>query len=711
MFQSQVAEIQTLLKLLSYVRTHWWVFVLEFLCIFGMSLHKYYKTPPVYESHAALLIDSSRRQLYQSVLPTYGDPNANARKRNIAQLLMSQEVAERFKSQMNETFNADGRPAHLRYLFSGDGTLLMDDLREYLNLSWDKASDAYNLRCEARNAFAAREICKGLLNSIETYYPEIGEREAILKKDFLSRQISSLTQQIYERERAVASYQRKSSDFLSFVLSDSDDKGLQRLRSDEERLKHEIATNRAIRRLLLSVPRSKRGEYVTLETAISALTQRISELQYQVELTENANELNKPERLKNLHFEIDRLSSQLAALNDKQQEAFEKAPLPSPDVRKKLSELELEYKTDLIRLGDTDREIAEMTLKQNKYGEQRLEYDRLLAELNQRKHLLSSLYEKQQETELELSAGKAEIFTLQPPTLEGNRVEPQLAKYAYGALSMSLFACGITAALLLLLLPRLDNEEEVNRMNLPVLGKIPAMRKGLSRSDELSGVGLEYLKIMNYRILRETKDMKCPIVIVSSPHAREGKSTISRMLAQASQSPGRKILLIDGDLLTAHPNSFFGVKEDFTPGVKSLLTGEFKGPLAQLVVSTQHEGLSIIPRGGRIEPSSLPNFLDPIKGVLENLRKEYDVIFIDTPPLFAANLAHQWAGLADLIVLVARIYVTRPKDLSEAIQTCKIFSRSPVGIALNCVPISGPDKRVSNYYFSHRKQRSVKNAA
>ena len=100
-----------------------------------------------------------------------------------------------------------------------------------------------------------------------------------------------------------------------------------------------------------------------------------------------------------------------------------------------------------------------------------------------------------------------------------------------------------------------------------------------------------------------------------------------------------------------------------------------------------------------------------MRKALEEARKEYDMIFIDTPPLFQSNLAHQWAGIADLVVLVARLYYTRPRDVVEAMQTVKIFSKVPVGTALNCVPMSGMQRRGSHYYYFSRKKPKAPNLA
>ena len=91
MYQAPVNEFHVLLKALGYLRTHWWLFLLEIFVIYGISLHKFHKTPPVYESDATLLIDTTRRQIYQTVLTSASTMN-NARKQNMVHLLSSQDV-------------------------------------------------------------------------------------------------------------------------------------------------------------------------------------------------------------------------------------------------------------------------------------------------------------------------------------------------------------------------------------------------------------------------------------------------------------------------------------------------------------------------------------------------------------------------------------------------------------------------------------------
>jgi Mrp family chromosome partitioning ATPase len=260
-------------------------------------------------------------------------------------------------------------------------------------------------------------------------------------------------------------------------------------------------------------------------------------------------------------------SEQLAKVNEEEVMASMKTPIPPAEVSKKLANLEIEYRSSKLQLKNLETQIEELQGKERRFGQMKLDYERMLAELSHRKKLMTNLYQKEQETEVELSAGSAEIFKLANPSLPNHRSSPQLTKYLYGAFSMSLFVVAITSVLLMALFPRLDSEAEVHRLNLPVLGKVPLVKRFRTVQDDIPGYGLEHLKIMIYRIVRETKDLKCPVVIVSSPHAREGKSTLTHFLSIASQNPERKTLLIDGDLLTAHPNKFFGFSEDATKGL------------------------------------------------------------------------------------------------------------------------------------------------
>lgn len=705
MLQQSSNEFQLLLKALGYVRTHWWVLLLEVALIYGYSLQQYYSATPDYRSNSSILIDDSKRRMYQSFMGA-SSRIMNVRKHNVSQLLTSEEVMERFRTALTELYEQNGRPSYMSKLFPQGVALPTGRLRAFLYLGWDEKSDTFNLTCNFQNPDAAHDLCLTYMNSIERYYPEIGQRDALMKREFLSRQLSTVSRQIQDTELRMIEMQKANPVFFDYLLLDSEDQGRKRIQGQLSEYQEKILTNRATRSLLLSVPQAKRGEHTVLATAIEALTTKLADLQYRLRLTEQSTDPEKEQRLLALKQEIELTSNRVAKLNEEMMRAYVSNPLNSKDLRQRLAELELDFRTMELKRKNSENQMEELNSKEKKFSELKLQYKRLRSELDHKRRLLNNLYKLEQETELALSAGNAEIYRLREPTRNSQRVAPLLSKYIYGSLSICIFALTITIVLLMALFPRLDSEAEVNRLNLPVIGKVPFMRMGATNLDELPSYAIEYLKIMNYRILRETKDAKCPVVIVTSPHAREGKSTVINSLTLTSQGPHRKTLLIDGDLLTNRPNRFFGIQEDQTKGLHALLTDNSPSgvpDLNSLIVKTMNPGISFMPRGDRIAPNQLPQLTQPIEMAFKRLREEYDMIFVDTPPLFASNLAHQWAGIADLIVVVARIFVTRPRDVTEALQTCKVYSKAPVGIVLNCVPLGGAYRRASNYYFSKRK--------
>ena len=219
MIQNSVNEFQILYKALTYFRTHGWLFILEIAAIYSVAVHNFSKAPPVFDSHARILIDSSKRNLYQTLMPGIST-NSLARKQNLANLLTSAEMMERFQASLTEFYSNEGRPPHLRSYFPGGNALPAERFRAFINLGYDKSSDIYNIHCQAHVGQAAHDLCLVYMNTIEQYYPEIGQRDVMMKRDFLSRQISSFISQIKERESKslISSKTMKSFLILSFKV-------------------------------------------------------------------------------------------------------------------------------------------------------------------------------------------------------------------------------------------------------------------------------------------------------------------------------------------------------------------------------------------------------------------------------------------------------------------------------------------------------------
>jgi polysaccharide biosynthesis transport protein len=121
-------------------------------------------------------------------------------------------------------------------------------------------------------------------------------------------------------------------------------------------------------------------------------------------------------------------------------------------------------------------------------------------------------------------------------------------------------------------------------------------------------------------------------VAVTSPSAGEGKSLISSNLAVAFAEVGRRTLLIDGDTRRGDAHRLLG--RDRVPGLVDYLRDR---SWARHHPVDRHENLDFIGCGSR--GSSTPELLASTRlaHFIGTLKRSYDVIIVDCPPLAAGG--------------------------------------------------------------------------
>jgi polysaccharide biosynthesis transport protein len=241
------------------------------------------------------------------------------------------------------------------------------------------------------------------------------------------------------------------------------------------------------------------------------------------------------------------------------------------------------------------------------------------------------------------------------------------------------------ALAVVLLGERLDNrvrvdEDEGTALDRPILGRIPVIpaRAAESRLDIKDA----------FRLLKANIDFsnerRADVLMVTSPSAAEGKSTVSAYLALTAAADGERVLLIEADLrrpgLAATP---LGKSiEPLQVGLSNYLVGA--ADAADVIVRTSGPDVIL---AGPLPPNPsallrLPRF-DELIG---DLRKEYDRVILDTSPVAVG---------ADASVLVTRVegvlYVidTRRTKRSLALAGLNQLdkARAPLlGVVLNRAP-------------------------
>ncbi|EUJ26124.1 capsular exopolysaccharide family protein [Listeria floridensis FSL S10-1187] len=169
------------------------------------------------------------------------------------------------------------------------------------------------------------------------------------------------------------------------------------------------------------------------------------------------------------------------------------------------------------------------------------------------------------------------------------------------------------------------------------------------------------------------------VLLITSPEAGSGKSTISANLAISFAQQGKRTLLIDADLRkpTVH-RTFLGGPVD---GLSAVLTQEVS--LKEGIRKTEIDHLFVLASGTR--PPN-PNELlgtNAMKLVLREAAEQFDQIVIDTPPATIVSDALVLASEADGVILVCRAAKTLRESAKLALKQMQLAETPIVGCVLN----------------------------
>jgi capsular exopolysaccharide synthesis family protein len=195
-------------------------------------------------------------------------------------------------------------------------------------------------------------------------------------------------------------------------------------------------------------------------------------------------------------------------------------------------------------------------------------------------------------------------------------------------------------------------------------------------------------------------------LLVTSTIPGEGKTLVSCNLAGAFARHGRATLLIDCDMRRPMLHRHF--KQPNDAGILAWvetgadLTGDLLAN-AQLGLIKITDNLWLLRSGGRSK--SPTEFLDkPIFGqLLEQLKKRFELIVIDSPPIGAVTDSLLIAERADEIIYVCRFNRAARKHIRQFVRTLREGRNDFLGIVLN-----GLSPRRIEYYTNYRYYRSYK---
>lgn len=191
---------------------------------------------------------------------------------------------------------------------------------------------------------------------------------------------------------------------------------------------------------------------------------------------------------------------------------------------------------------------------------------------------------------------------------------------------------------------------------------------------------------------------ECPVFVVTSPTANNGKSINSVNMAVSFAQMGKKTLLIDSDMRNPTLHRLFSIP------VKNGLSEILAGLTDSITVSkTEIENLSLL-TAGKIPPN--PSELlasERTDKLLAFVKQHYDCVFIDTPPVNLVTDPTAFATKSTGYIMVIKSGVTDTQSTKRAVDALQSLGANIVGFVLNDAMETNGMK-----YYSYGKYRGYK---
>ena len=233
--------------------------------------------------------------------------------------------------------------------------------------------------------------------------------------------------------------------------------------------------------------------------------------------------------------------------------------------------------------------------------------------------------------------------------------------------------------------------DDVERaLQAPVLGVIP-QNVGVLLEEGPETPHAEAYRVLRTNVLFSRKDDKLNTLSVLSGGAGEGKSTTLINLATIFAQSGSRCLIVDSDL--RRPSIHKVLKVSNTIGLTNYLLKQ--NSLEEVIQTTALPTLDFMPSGKL--PSSSMGILSSakMKELILELKRRYDFVFFDSPPLLGVSDASILASEMDMVLQVIQ-YRRYPQPMTlRAKQMVQKVGGNLLGIVLNNINMSQDE----NYYY------------
>ena len=347
------------------------------------------------------------------------------------------------------------------------------------------------------------------------------------------------------------------------------------------------------------------------------------------------------------------------------------------------------------------------------------------------RQLHAALLQRMGETEVVRGVQLSNITVLDPAERPSMPSRPNAMLNVLFGLMLGLVLGVGAAAVLENVDTSLKTPADVQRvLSLPTLGVIPDFRRVATNDRRLAAprtggvlansggtsVAAEVFRTLRTSILFFDPAHPPKTMLLTSSQAGEGKTATVVNLALSLAQQGARVILIDADMRKPRCHHALGLPEGV--GLSEYLQGELEldevvraipmpgtpGRLTRVDGHRPAAHLDFVPSGGVVQQTAELLSSARMRAALVAATERYDIVLVDSPPIFPVADASLLATMVDGVVLVVRGERT-PRHLTrEAIARLRFMQAKILGVVLNGVD---PGARQYAYRYSYYFQEAA----
>ena len=358
--------------------------------------------------------------------------------------------------------------------------------------------------------------------------------------------------------------------------------------------------------------------------------------------------------------------------------------------------------TSQLTLKDINSKINQINFEINKLPKTSRELLGITRKFTINDNIYTYLLQRKAESEISKASTLPTIEVVEPPDVESpNPIKPRKSiNYLIGLI------LGIIFPSLFILIKSYFNDDIQDRKDIEKHTDFPILGNIMHNPKDNEKVMLKFPKSSvaeSFRHIRTnlqffSKGNSNQVILITSCFGGEGKTFNAYNLAASLAQFGKKTILLDFDL--RKPKLSEQILMPKGPGISSYMINT--ATLNDIVTTSEIENLNFIP-AGEVPPNPVELIAsEKTNQIINELKKQYDYVIIDSPPIGLVTDAYLLTKSTDLNILVARQDYTSLREFCNVLKDIKNKDINHLSILLN--DVKGKRGRYGYGYYQHKKK-------